>query len=233
MDKYTYSEYLKAISKIPKNNQLAHTIGLIAFSLIVIIILLFFIMLYDDYLDRDMIIVLLIPLPVLAIILIICLCSGGFRTSKYKGMPKSEIQKTYLTQAKKIETSESIPIYNLNTTNSQEINGHVSGGFLFVYGSVETSSKRDYRYVVKETDGYQFLNLKDEYSLSSDKQVFINETTESPALVIKKQTYEDKRFDKLLREFNSSRWSHFKPLSDEKFIFNVPKGSVVNSFEAK
>lgn len=87
--------------------------------------------------------------------------------------------------------------------------------------------------MVKEVDGYQFLNLKDEYSLSSDKQVFINETTESPALVIKKQEYEDERFNKLLRESNSSLWSHFKPLSDEKYIFNVPKGSVVNSFEPK
>ncbi|GAB2023911.1 hypothetical protein RyT2_29950 [Pseudolactococcus yaeyamensis] len=233
MDKYTYSEYLKAISKIPKNNELAHTIGLIAFGLILVVILLFFSMFYENYLDMDTSVAQLIPLPVLVIIVIICLCSGGFRTSEYKGLPKSEIQKTYLTQAKKIEISESIPIYNLNATNSQEINGHVSGGFLFVSGSVETSNKRDYRYVVKETDGYQFLNLKDEYNLSSDKQVYINETIESPALVIKKQKYEDKRFDKLLMEFNNNHRSNSKFLSEEKYIFNVPKGSVVNSFEAK
>ena len=157
--------------------------------------------------------------------------NGGFRAFAYVGESDNDITNRYLKNAKQVVTVKTVPIYSLNTGNSEKIEGNISGSFLFISGGIKTNHNRLYTYVVKKADGYQVLDLNSEYKIDNDKQVYINESSDKPSLVIKSYQYEDDNFNTLLNKQRLQSMDFSSPLKKDKFIFNVPKGTVT-SFKA-
>lgn len=227
---YDYEHYLKEIEKVPVNNNLFHFIGIATIILLFLFVVSIIQEGIEELFDRPSL--FLVPL-LLICLFTVSVMNGGFKSSGYNGESKDLITNRYLQNAKQVEKLKTVPIYSLNTGNSEKIEGNISGAFLFVSGSVKTKSERVYKYVVKETDGYQFLELNSEYKIDNDKQIYINESSDNPSLVIKSYHYEDERFDKLLSKEKIYSWGFSNPLKKDKFIFNVPKGTVITSFKAE
>lgn len=227
---YDYAHYLNEIEKVPVNNTLFRLIGIV--SIIVLVMFVLFAIFDDaaDSLDR----LSWIAIPVILIGLITAsIMNGGFRSFNYTGESKDDITNRYLKNAKQVANVKTIPIYSLNTGNGEKIEGDISGSFLFISGGIKTKHHRLYKYVVKEADGYQFLDLNSEYKIDDDKQVYVNESSDKPSLVIKSYHYEDDNFNTLLNKQRMYSWYVLNPLKKDKFIFNVPKGTVVTSFKTE
>ncbi len=236
---YDYAHYLNEIEKDTASTILFGLIGIVSLMSIVLIIVLVTILvstiikgpedLRSSLLGSHSFFVVLV---ILIGLVTASIMNGGFRAFARVGESDNDIANRYLKNAKQVVTVKTVPIYSLNTGNSEKIEGDISGSFLFISGDIKTKHNRLYTYVVKKADGYQVLDLNSEYKIDDDKQVYINESSDKPSLVIKSYRYEDDNFNTLLNKQRLQSMNFSSPLKKAKFIFNVPKGTGI-SFKAE
>lgn len=239
MKMYDYAHYLNEIEKYNADTILFSLIGVASLmGAVLIIVLVTFLVSTIIKGPEDLRGSLLgshsffVVLAILIGLVTASIMNGGFRVFASIGERGNDITTRYLKNAKQVVTIKTVPIYSFNTGNSEKIEGNISGSFLFISGGIKTKHHRLYNYVVKKADGYQVLDLNSEYKIDNDKQVYINESSDKPSLVIKSYQYEDDNFNTLLNEQRLQSMYFSSPLKKDKFIFNVPKGTVT-AFKAE
>jgi hypothetical protein len=111
---------------------------------------------------------------------------------------------------------------SINVENQTNVNAE---GF-FLVSDLSTENSIDYKYLVKDDQGYQFKLLSQQYPRIKQSEIYVKEEPGEPKVVYEQQEYKEKEFNKLFFDKN-----FFIDLKKRRLTFTVPKGTVLSGFE--